>query len=139
MPSPKIALVTGANKGIGYEIVKALLASPKPYHVLLGSRSLDRGHQAVARLRSEVPSTTNTVEPLQLDLLSDASIESALSAVQSTHDRVDVLINNAGLTRDPDTLRGTATLRESMTDSYAVNVAGTHVVTSAFEIGRAHV
>lgn len=132
MASRKIALVTGANKGIGYEIVKALLASPKPYHVLLGSRSLERGHQAAAQLRSELPSTANTVEPLQLDLLSDASIDAAFSAVQSAHGRLDVLINNAGLTRDPDALRGTATLRASLTDSYAVNVAGTHVVTSAF-------
>lgn len=130
MASRKIALVTGANKGIGYEITKALFGSSKPYHVLLGSRSLDRGHQAAARLRSELPSTTNTVEPLQLDVLSDASIESAFSAVQSAHGRLDVLVNNAGLASDRDTMHNTATLRASLTDSYAVNVAGTHVVTS---------
>ncbi|KAK1833667.1 hypothetical protein QBC39DRAFT_254038 [Podospora conica] len=132
MSSPKIVLVTGANKGIGYEIVKALLASPQPYHVLLGSRSLDRGNDAAAQLRSELPSTTNTVEPLELDLVSDTSIQSAFTTVKSAHGRLDVLINNAGLTRDPDYLRGTATLRASLTDSYAVNVAGTHVVSSTF-------
>ena len=132
MPSQKIVLVTGANKGIGYEIVKALLASTKPYHVLLGSRSLESGHEAAAKLRDELPDTANSVEPIQLDLNSDTSIQSAFETVQASHGRLDVLINNAGLTADPDFLRGTVTLRESMTNSYAVNVAGTHVVSYTF-------
>ena len=94
MVSPKIVLVTGGNHGIGYETVKALLQSSKSYHVLLGSRSLEKANTAVATLRQL--GTSNTVEVVQLDMTSDASIESAFEQVKSNHGRVDVLINNAG-------------------------------------------
>jgi NAD(P)-dependent dehydrogenase (short-subunit alcohol dehydrogenase family) len=99
MASKKIVVVTGANKHIGYEIVKSLLKSPKPYHIFLGSRSLERGQQAVATLKSECVDTPNTVEPVQLDITSDSSITHAFETVKSKHDRIDVLINNAGKVR----------------------------------------
>jgi NAD(P)-dependent dehydrogenase (short-subunit alcohol dehydrogenase family) len=96
MASKSIVLVTGANKGIGYETVKALLQSPKPYHVLLGSRSLQRGQDAVTKLQKECSESSNTAEPVQLDVTSDSSIESAFNAVKSSHGRIDALVNNAG-------------------------------------------
>jgi len=96
MASRKIVLVTGGNNGIGYETVKALLESEKPYHVLLGSRSLEKAKAAVEHLKTEVPDTSNTVEILQLDLTSDESIEKAFEQVKSSHGYIDVLINNAG-------------------------------------------
>ena len=96
MSSKKIAIVTGANKGIGYETVKALLQSDKPYHVFLGSRSLERGKAAVAKLRQEAPNALNTIEAIQLDLSSDASIDRAFKTVKSTYEHIDTLINNAG-------------------------------------------
>lgn len=170
MSAQKIVVVTGANKGIGYETVKALLASPTPYHVFLGSRSRERGESAVATLREECAASPNTVESLQIDVTSDASIEAAVETVRGGRGWVDVLINNAGMwmrlffqlslwsrsalpllslfslplgrnsaltptpgiTKDLDYLRGKCSLRESLTGSYDVNVAGAHVTTSSF-------
>ena len=94
--SKKVVLVTGANKSIGYETVKALLRSEKPYHVILGSRSLERGQQAVATLQKECAESSSTVEALQLDISSDSSIEKAYEAVKASPGRLDCLINNAG-------------------------------------------
>lgn len=96
MASRRIVLVTGANKHIGYETVKALLQSTKPYHVLLGSRSLERGKQAVTTLQKECVDSSNTVEALQVDLTSDSSIEKAFENVKTSYGHIDALVNNAG-------------------------------------------
>ncbi|KAK3690345.1 hypothetical protein B0T22DRAFT_528923 [Podospora appendiculata] len=131
MLTPKnIVLVTGANTGIGYETVKALLQSPTSYHVLLGSRSIEKGNQAVATLQKELPDAKGTVELLQLDLESDESIAAALETIKAKHGHIDTLVNNAGIQTDSDWhIRHTITLRESFTKAYNVNVAGTHVLT----------
>ncbi|KFY25886.1 hypothetical protein V491_01560 [Pseudogymnoascus sp. VKM F-3775] len=132
MSSKNIALVTGANKGIGYEIVKALLESDKPYHVFLGSRSLERGQEAVATLQKECSNSSNTVEVIELDISSDSSIAKAFETVKGSVGRIDTLINNAGITKDLDYVRGKVSLRESLIGSYDINVAGTHVITFTF-------
>ncbi|KAJ7764613.1 hypothetical protein DFH07DRAFT_811823 [Mycena maculata] len=129
MASPKkIVLVTGGNNGIGFEIVRALLQSERAYHVLLGSRSLEKAENAITTLETESPGLTNTVEAVQLDLTSDQSIEGAFHKIQE-HGRLDALINNAGATFDLEFLRGNVSLRESFTKAYDVNLAGTHVLT----------
>lgn len=92
----KIVIITGANKGLGFEAVKALLASDNKYHVFLGSRDLARGQEAVQKAVGEVPSSKNTVELLEYDVESDESIQKAYETVRSKVVRVDVLINNAG-------------------------------------------
>ncbi|KAE8440459.1 hypothetical protein EG329_007591 [Mollisiaceae sp. DMI_Dod_QoI] len=132
MATRKIALVTGGNGGIGYETVKALLQSEKPYHILLGSRSLEKAKIAIETLRKECPETTNTVEAIQVDLTSDESIENAFAQVDKSPGYVDALINNAGATFDIEFLRGKVSLRECFTKSYDVNVVGTNVMTWTF-------
>lgn len=97
MASPKIVLVTGGNNGIGYETVKALLQSDKVYHVLLGSRSLEKAKLAIETLHKECPESTNTVEAVQVDLTSDESIEKAFEQVKASPGHIDALINNAGM------------------------------------------
>lgn len=102
--SSKIVLVTGANNGIGYETVKALLQSTKStYHIFLGSRSLEKGKKALEALNTEVRDTKSSVELLQLDLTDDASIETAYETVCISYDHIDTLVNNAGASLTPTT------------------------------------
>ena len=112
MASKKIVIVTGANKTIGYEIVKALVQSDKPYHIFLGSRSLERGKQALATLQKECADSSNIVETVQLDVTSDSSIENAFNLVKSSFGRVDTLINNAGA---HDHIFSQFTIKDSLT------------------------
>lgn len=97
MEAPKIILVTGGNTGLGYEIVKALLESAKPYHVLLGSRSVEKGNAAVEKLKGDISELKNNVEVVPVDLASDESIEAACEYIRSTFGRLDALVNNAGM------------------------------------------
>ena len=101
MTSPKTVLVTGGNTGIGYEIVKALLQSDKAYHIFLGSRSLDKGKIAIETLHKECPESNNVIEAVQVDLTSDESIEKAFEHVAASFNKLDVLINNAGIPKGP--------------------------------------
>lgn len=96
MSSPSIVLVTGGNTGIGYETVKALLQSSKTYHVLLGSRSLEKAKSAIETLHKECPESTSTVETVQVDLTSDESIEKAFEQIKASPGHIDTLVNNAG-------------------------------------------
>lgn len=97
MATKRIVFITGGNNGIGYEAVKALLQSVKPFHILMGSRSLEKASSAIDKLHNECPESANTVEAVQVDLTSDKSIDSAFGQVKSKHGYIDVLVNNAGL------------------------------------------
>ncbi|KAB8290381.1 hypothetical protein EYC80_010814 [Monilinia laxa] len=132
MASKTIVLVAGANSGIGYEAVKALLQSSKPYHILFGSRSSEKAQVAIGDLKKEVPEATNTIETLEVDLVSDESIGKAFKSVKEKYGRVDLLINNAGVTFDIAYINGEWSLRECFNKAYDINVAGTHVFTTTF-------
>lgn len=94
-PNERIALVTGANKGIGKEISRQL--ARQGVLVLVGVRDLQRGEQALESLRVEgLP-----VEIIQLDVTSQSSVEKAAAEVGRRHGRLDILVNNAGVNLDP--------------------------------------
>jgi NAD(P)-dependent dehydrogenase (short-subunit alcohol dehydrogenase family) len=84
----KKALITGANKSIGFETARQLLQ--QGYFIYLGCRSVTNGQQAVAKLKAE--GLTN-VELLQIDVSNPASIATAAQKITE----LDVLINNAGI------------------------------------------
>lgn len=86
----RIALVTGANQGIGLQIVKDLAASGMT--VLLASRNLDRGKAAAATVDGDV-------HPIQLDVTDTVSIAAAAADVDRQFGRLDVLVNNAAISR----------------------------------------
>ncbi|MEL6536912.1 MAG: SDR family oxidoreductase [Bacteroidota bacterium] len=84
----KIALITGANRGIGKKIARQLAALH--WRVLLGSRDVGAGLQAAQEM-------TGQVEALTLDVTDEASVKQAATHVKQTHGHIDVLINNAGI------------------------------------------
>jgi NAD(P)-dependent dehydrogenase (short-subunit alcohol dehydrogenase family) len=95
-----VALVTGANSGIGFEAAREL--ARHGCKVVLGCRSPARGAEAEARIRQTCP--TATIELLELDLSRLASVRAAAAALGAGHPRLDLLINNAGVMAIPRTL-----------------------------------
>jgi NAD(P)-dependent dehydrogenase (short-subunit alcohol dehydrogenase family) len=93
----KVAIVTGANSGIGYDTAVALAA--KRAAVIMASRNLQKGRAALEQLKSEVPDAD--VELIQLDLASLESVRSFAEAFKAKYDRLDLLINNAGIMMVP--------------------------------------
>ncbi|BBY95356.1 short-chain dehydrogenase [Mycobacterium gallinarum] len=93
----RTAVITGANTGLGYETAAALAA--KGAHVVLAVRNLDKGQEAVRRIEQATPAAR--VDLQQLDLTSLESIRAAAEQLKSTHDMLDLLINNAGVMFTP--------------------------------------
>lgn len=89
----RTAVITGANTGLGFETAAALAAHGA--HVVLAVRNLDKGKQAAARVAEATPGAE--VELQELDLTSLASVRAAAAQLKSDHQRIDLLINNAGV------------------------------------------
>lgn len=120
----KIALVTGANKGIGLEIARQL--SEAGIVVLLGVRSVERGQDAAR----ELADAGLHVEAIRIDLEDEASIASAANGISARYGRLDILVNNAGIVDaedGPPTAASTAAVRRIM----ETNFLGTLAVTQA--------
>lgn len=88
MQDKPVALVTGANKGIGFQIAKDLAAHG--FTVLVGSRSLERGDTAAKSVGADA-------RAIQLDVTNQASITAAAERIAKEFGRLDVLVNNAGI------------------------------------------
>jgi NAD(P)-dependent dehydrogenase (short-subunit alcohol dehydrogenase family) len=95
--SGRTALVTGANAGIGYETARIL--AERGARVLLACRDQGRTDEAMRRIRAAAPRAR--LEAIRLDLASLASVREAAQAVRAATDRIDLLINNAGVMRPP--------------------------------------
>jgi NAD(P)-dependent dehydrogenase (short-subunit alcohol dehydrogenase family) len=120
-------LYAGANTGLGLEIVKALLKSPQPYKVFLGTRSVDNGEAAKKQLLVEVPESKSSIDTVQIDVASDESIEAAFEAVKAKTDRIDTLIANAGVSLDMAVIAGKLGRREAWNQMADVNISGSHI------------
>ncbi|KAH8649085.1 hypothetical protein BX600DRAFT_404175 [Xylariales sp. PMI_506] len=125
----EIILVTGGNTGLGLEIVRALAASPNPYEIIIGCRTPSTGEAAIETVKSEHPETKSTFSVVQVDLVSDASLEAAAKTLEGKFDRLDVLVNNGGAALDGEIGAGRMSIREAFNATWDVNVAGTHVLT----------
>lgn len=96
MSSREIVLVTGANTGLGYEIIRALCSSDKSYDILIGGRSLSKAEEAVHSALQEFPTSGSKLWPILVDIEDDSSIQKAFDEVQNKFGRLDALVNNAG-------------------------------------------
>jgi NAD(P)-dependent dehydrogenase (short-subunit alcohol dehydrogenase family) len=124
MANKKIALVTGGNKGIGFEIVRGLLQAG--CRVYLGAREATKGQQAVAELAAE-----GDVLFLEVDLANQATLDAAAAHLQREEGHLDILVNNAGINAPGDGSASTATVR-SVEQALQTNFVGTLAVTQAF-------
>jgi NAD(P)-dependent dehydrogenase (short-subunit alcohol dehydrogenase family) len=122
-PQRSVALVTGANKGLGYEAARGLGAKGKV--VFLGCRDEQRGRVVAERLQSE----GIDARPLRLDVTEPKSINESVAQIQGDFGRLDILVNNAGISVEP---AAQATV-EGMRRIFETNLFGLVAVTLAFE------
>lgn len=95
--SGRIAIVTGANTGIGYHTAAVL--AQHGAHVVLAVRDLEKGNAALARIVAANPGSDVTLQ--ELDLSSLDSVRAAAEALRGSYPRIDLLINNAGVMWTP--------------------------------------
>ena len=86
-----VTLVTGANKGLGYETARQLIE--RGHTVYVGARSAERGTEAASALGAQF---------VPLDVTDDASVENAVGTIASREGHLDVLVNNAGISATGD-------------------------------------
>jgi NAD(P)-dependent dehydrogenase (short-subunit alcohol dehydrogenase family) len=122
----KKALITGANKSIGFETARQLLQ--KGYYIYLGSRNLENGQEAVEKLKAE--GLTN-LEAIQIDVSNDESVKAARTEIGKKTEMLDVLINNAGISGGlPQSATGASI--DAFKKVFDTNVFGVVRVTQAF-------
>jgi len=122
MADKKIALITGANKGIGKEIARQLGAQGMT--VLIGARDTGRGEAAAA----ELTAGGADAHAVRLDVTDAASIEAAAHQIESEYGKLDVLVNNAGIALDG--APGGVDV-DTLCRTYETNVFGVFAVTKA--------
>jgi NAD(P)-dependent dehydrogenase (short-subunit alcohol dehydrogenase family) len=93
----RVAVITGANTGLGYETALALAAHGA--HVVLAVRSLDKGKDAISRIVAQSPQSDVALQ--ELDLTSLESVRSAARQLRADYDHIDLLVNNAGVMYPP--------------------------------------
>jgi len=118
----KVALVTGASRGIGEAVARRLAAEGAT--VVAAARTAD----ALERIAGEIRAAGGKASPLTLDLSDAASIEEGAKAVLAAHGQVDILVNNAGLTEDNLLLRMS---REAWDRVLATNLTGVFLLSQA--------
>ncbi|MCW3815550.1 SDR family oxidoreductase [Micromonospora sp. DR5-3] len=121
-----IALVTGANKGIGLATARQFGA--RGWTVLVGARDAARGREAERALRAEGADARF----VPLDVTDEASVAAAAELVEREYGHLDVLVNNAGIIRADGSALPSETTLATLREVYETNVFGVVAVTNAF-------
>ncbi|MGB8383556.1 MAG: SDR family NAD(P)-dependent oxidoreductase, partial [Dermatophilaceae bacterium] len=93
----RTTLITGANGGLGLQTAKVLAGHGA--HVVMAARNQPKAAKAREEIRQETPEAS--LELVELDLGSQASVRTAAGTVLAAHERIDILVNNAGLMAMP--------------------------------------
>lgn len=128
---PRIILVTGANRGIGFAIVQALASNPETANstILLGCRDGEKGQLAIEELRQlRIASSVHAIT-ITIDVTSDTSIRNAVASVEQQYGYLDVLINNAGYAAIPSEF---SQWRDIYSKVYNTNVTSVALTTQYF-------
>jgi carbonyl reductase 1 len=123
----RTALVSGGNKGIGFELCRILAKEHPEFRLFLGARDPERGKAAVNSLLSETGADPDRLCFVQLDVEDPKSVEAAARVVQEKSGGLDVLINNAGWAA-----KGSRFDAEVVRQTLAVNFLGVARVCDAF-------
>jgi 3-oxoacyl-[acyl-carrier protein] reductase len=118
----RVALVTGASRGIGEAIARRLASEGAT--VLAAARSTP----SLDRVVAEITSAGGKASPVALDVVDSASIDRAVKGALESHGQIDILVNNAGVTRDNLVLRMS---REAWDSVLATNLTGAFLLTQA--------
>src|SRR5689334_9846742 len=121
----RIALVTGANRGIGFEVCRQLAGHG--FVVLLTARDAPKAERAVRNIGN-----VGTVEPLVLDVADAPSIEKAVEVVASRYGYLDVLVNNAGINYDTWETAENADIDDTVRETIRTNLLGPWRICKAF-------
>ena len=123
--SVRVALVTGANRGIGFEVCRQL--ATRGFAVLLTARDAEKAQSAANRLAS-----VGQVEPLALDVADASSIKNAQNEVATKYGYLDVLVNNAGINYDTWETAEDADINGTVMQTITTNLLGPWRVCQAF-------
>jgi NAD(P)-dependent dehydrogenase (short-subunit alcohol dehydrogenase family) len=119
------ALITGANKGIGYQTARLL--GGRGMTVLAGARDAARGQEAERALRADGADARF----VHLDVTDEASVAAAAKLVEAEYGALDILVNNAGIARGDGTGKPSQTTVATLREVYETNVFGVVAVTNA--------
>ncbi len=125
MAEQKVALITGANKGLGKEIARQLGAQGMT--VLLGARDEGRGNEAASELKGQGVDA----RAVRLDVTDEASVGEAARQIEREFGRLDVLVNNAGISLDGGPSSALSLDVDTLRRTYETNVFGVFAVTKA--------
>jgi len=123
-PVYRVALVSGANRGLGFEVARQL--SERGMTVLLGARDLDKGLHAARKLAG----AAGEVIAVQLDVTQQDQIDTLARWIEITYGRLDVLVNNAGAHYDPAVRPATADIAAAR-DAMDIHLFGSWRLSSA--------
>ena len=126
MSTQKIALITGANKGIGLETARQL--AQKGFTVLIGARDEAKGKAAVAELKKDGVEAS----AIAIDVTKSESITKAAAEVEKEFGHLDILVNNAGIMIDDKNAKVSEQTLEVWRKTFDTNVFGLIETTKAF-------
>ena len=126
MKKKRIALITGANKGIGFETARQL--GKKSITVLVGARDAAKGEMGAEELRKE----GIEARAIEIDVSKPESVKQATEQVEREFGRLDILVNNAAVMKDETEKKPSEQSLATWRDTFETNVLGLIATTQAF-------